>query len=212
MLVEKAAIKNFNFSSILNDDSLNHAMNMTLNQKKQYVIPKLIEFKNQTDARYIFFENIEWQGNGDNRQLYLQILSEGLVQLTQLLEAKYGDIRLNIIIASRVARKGVEERVHIQESEYKRAFTTSLKTSEVSYRSGTDVQFQLKKATESQRLILADFASNIRRMYLRDLPVFEIREQSCAIYLRILMYFLCQHCLQTVASAFCLLKMMYQKL
>lgn len=103
---------------------------------------------------------------------YLQILSEGLVQLTQLLEAKYGDIRLDIIIASRVARKGIEERVHIQESEYKRSFTTSLKTSEVSYRSGTDVQFQLKKATESQRLILADFASNIRRIYLRDLPVF----------------------------------------
>ena len=39
VLVEKAAIKNFNFSSILNDDSLNHAMNMTPNQKKQYVIP-----------------------------------------------------------------------------------------------------------------------------------------------------------------------------
>ena len=179
VLVEKAAIKNFNFSSILNDDSLNHAMNMTPNQKKQYVIPKLIEFKNQTDARYIFFENIEWQGNGDNRQLYLQILSEGLVQLTQLLEAKYGDIRLNIIIASRVARKGIEERVHIQESEYKRSFTTSLKTSEVSYRSGTDVQFQLKKATESQKLILADFASNIRRMYLRDLPVF--RDQRAVL-------------------------------
>ena len=115
-------------------------MNMTLNQKKQYVIPKLIEFKNQTDARYIFFENIEWQGNGDNRQLYLQILSEGLVQLTQLLEAKYGDIRLDIIISSRVARKGIEELVQIKESEYKTAFIKSLETSEVSYRTGIGVQ------------------------------------------------------------------------
>jgi len=37
----------------------------------------------------------------------------------------------------------------------------------------------LKKATESQRLILADFASNIRRMYLRDLPVF--RDQRAVL-------------------------------
>lgn len=138
VLVEKAALKKLNLSTFLYDSSLNHAMNMSPDKKKQYVIPRLIEFKSQANARYIFFENLEWHGDGDNRQLYLQILSEGLVQLTQLLEAKYGDIRLDIIIASRLAQKGTEKFVHIEEAEYKAAFANTLKNSEVRYRSGTD--------------------------------------------------------------------------
>ena len=39
-----------------------------------------------------------------------------------------------------MARKGIEELVHIKESEYKAAFTKSLETSEVSYRTGIGVQ------------------------------------------------------------------------
>lgn len=62
------------------------------------------------------------------------------MQRTQLLEAKYGDIRLDIIIASRVDRKGIEELVQIKESKYKTAFTKSLETSEASYRTGIGVQ------------------------------------------------------------------------
>ncbi|MTB64578.1 hypothetical protein GGG87_06180 [Streptococcus sp. zg-86] len=171
VLVETEKSSQIDLKTFLSSKEYNHAMTLDMKAKKEYVIPKLLDFKKYTDARYIFFENIEYYGNGDNRLLYLQVLSEGLLQLTQLLEAKYGPIKLAIIIASRLAQKGDEKLVHITEEEYVRCFRKLLhdkqERNEFTVHESTQVQFHLERATKSLPLILADFASNTRRMYYR---------------------------------------------
>lgn len=170
-LVEKEKAVQIDLVSLLDNKEYNHAMNLFPNQKKKYVFPKLLEFKKLTNARYIYFENIEYTGTGDNRELYLQVMSEGLLQLIQLLEARYGAVELSIIIASRVAQKDGKDFVHIEESEYCRAFKNLLQANqarnEVTLIKDSQVHFHLERATTSYKLIIADFASNTRRIYQR---------------------------------------------
>ncbi|TWS95560.1 hypothetical protein [Streptococcus sp. sy018] len=173
VLVDKEQIKHIDFSLLLNNSQYNHAMTLSPKQKKQYVFPKLIELKKQTNARYVYFENIEYLGTGDNRELYLQVMAEGLLQLVQLLEAKYGNVHLNITIASRVAQKDGQDFVHIKEEEYSQTFREVLKQrkerNEIAITHGSQVHFHLERATQSQKLIIADFASNTRRIYKRQI-------------------------------------------
>lgn len=172
VLVESDRVKNYHFGQLLSDKTLNHAMRMTSKQKKSYVLPVLQQFKQETEARYVYFENIEYRGHGDNRMLYLQVFAEGLLQLIQLLDAKYGAVQLDLTLASRTASKvGYERRIHITEKEYRQVFQQLVKANkernEYHLSTQTTVSFHLDKATENPKLILADFASNIRRTYKR---------------------------------------------
>lgn len=208
VLVEKEAADQVDMELLLDNEQFNHAMNLYPNQKKKYVFPKLVEFKEKTQARYVYFENIELFGNGDNRDLYLQVMAEGLLQLTQLLEAKFGPIELSIIIASRVAKKDDRPFVHITEDEYRRVFNALLsrnkERNEIALSKNTQIHFHLERATQSLKLILADFASNTRRVYqkrdfrdaksgqafntiFQDAFVFSMTELSSDVRLRILL-------------------------
>lgn len=181
VLLEKGKVDIAMLDTILSNESFNHAMTLSMKQKRDYVLPKLLEFKLASHSRLVYFENIEYFGNGDNRDLYLQIMSEGLLQLMQLLEAQFGPVNLSVTIASRTAQKdGSIDRIRISEDEYRRTFEELLaenqRRNEVSLTPTGQLSFHLERATKSKKLIIADFASNSRRQYLRKVSYFKKSE------------------------------------
>lgn len=167
VLIEGEKVVTIQWSKLLTEQVLNHAMEMTNRQKKAYVLPVLQQFKQESKSYFVYFENIEYKGVGDNRALYLEIFAEGVLQLLQFLEAKYGGVQLDMIVASRTTQgKG-----HIKEEEYQAVFDQLVKEKQklnaLTICPESQVKFQLHRATQSNKLIIADFASNIRRQYLR---------------------------------------------
>lgn len=170
VLIEQEKASEVRFGQLLPDSTLNHAMEMTMKQKKEYVIPALKKLKMDYATNFVFFENIAFKGKGNARELYLKLLSEGLLQLIQLLEAKFGSVKLDILIASRTAIDAkTNSYAHIKPEEYKRVFDKRfndlLRQNQIIITPETVVDFKLRKASESNELTFADFASNIRREY-----------------------------------------------
>ena len=166
VLIAKKDITKIPFSKLLKDKKLNHAMELSSKEKKSLVLPILKDFKQASQSQFLFFENIEYKGIGDNRALYLEIFAEGVLQLLQYLESKYGSIQLDLTVASRTT----PSQGHISENEYTSYFNRLLDDrkarNEITIHEDSSVKFHLERGTVSQKLIIADFASNIRRQHL----------------------------------------------
>lgn len=208
VLLASDDLSELHLDEFLTDKAANHAMNMSPTEKKAYVLPVLHQIWESLPIQYVYFENIEYFGQNNNRQLYLDMMAEGILQLVQFLEANHGSIHLSIVIASRLAQKGEARLVHITEKEYQSAFQRALEANqrrEEFFKTPTSqVIFRLERATRSQKLIVADFASNSRRLYLNkkledaksrqicqdifsNALVFSMSEQSIDIKLRVLL-------------------------
>ena len=70
-------------ASVPIDDTRNHAMHLSNQDKQEYVLPILQELVHDRGLSMVFFENTGYEDEPSNRQLYLHMMAEGLLQLLQ---------------------------------------------------------------------------------------------------------------------------------
>ena len=165
------------------DSSLNHATELSGSQKVEYILPTLERLKGY-GAIEVFFENAAYEDCDTNRQLYLKIIAEGLLQLTQRLNSQYEDVCIHVLIARRQDRDSTDHAI-IQRSEYisalRACITKKISEHKAMFSSSTAFDFQIEIANQTDKLILADFACNTR--LTRSSEAFrEVRSRVDALY------------------------------
>lgn len=158
------------WKAILSREHYDHATEMKKEEKADYVLPAMEQLIRDYRAQPVYFENKEREGHGDNRELYLRIMAEGILQLLQKLDATYGGVELDIVIATRVAQsQNKAEYKHIKDTEYLNSLRAAIKMKEqkkgILLSKGTSFHLAFKRAQESKRLIFADFFCNARFAY-----------------------------------------------
>ena len=148
--------------AVLIDPQRNHAMEMNPADKVDYVLPTLEMLRDEYGAKEIFFENAEYIDMKDSRDLYLQIIAEGILRLLQYLNASVESLSLSVLIAHRLDQ-GVSS---IKPDEYKRRLLWLIDQKKHQNRiildANTKLSIEIKQAHRSQKLQLADFACNTR--------------------------------------------------
>ncbi|GKU24343.1 hypothetical protein CFOLD11_11690 [Clostridium folliculivorans] len=112
VLIEQGIVDETIAGKILNRDFVH--FNEENGQLNIEVLRKVAEYK----AEFVVFENKERLLVIDSDTTYLNILSEGIIQLLLFLSAKYGDFELNVLVATRkntTAGKGI-----LSEEEYEK--------------------------------------------------------------------------------------------
>ncbi len=178
-LVEKSMVDKIPYETII-DTSRNHAMNLTNNDKKEYVLPILERMHTEFGATQVFFENAEYAEGKSGRQLYLRILAEGLLQLLQSLNAQYESVRISVIIAQRQDMQAEAEKRKILSDEYQNMLKLLMEKKRREHRiflhENSFLEFQITPAHLEYKLQLADFVCNTR--LTRDSLAFkEVRQR-----------------------------------
>ena len=165
LLVEKAIAETIPYDELI-DSQRNHAMHLSNNDKKEYVLPVLERMKEQYKARQVFFENAEYADAKTGRQLYLRIIAEGLLQLMQTLNAQSESVNLSVLIAQRQDIDAPIEHRRILSIEYQNALKRQIdrkrKEHKIFLHENSKLDFQVKVANCEYKLQLADFACNTR--------------------------------------------------
>ena len=173
ILIDKNIVSNMNFNTIL-DMTRNHATEMSNGDKRNYVLPILERIKNEYHGIQVFFENITYEDGNDNRQLYLRMMAEGLLQLMVRLNAIHEKVVLDVIIARRQDTDNNNKRI-IQDNEYlyylKKCIDKKISEHKIILDEKSEMNFTVQIANRTPRLILADFACNTR--LTRDSRAFE---------------------------------------
>lgn len=164
-LVEKEMAEQIPYEELI-DNSRNHAMNLTKEDKRDYVLPVLEQMQTTYHARQVFFENAEYADEKTGRQLYLRILAEGLLQLMQLLNAQSESVELSVIIAQRQDMAAETGKRKILSVEYQNMLRQLMERKRREHRiflnENSSLEFQVVAAHTEQKLQLADFACNTR--------------------------------------------------
>lgn len=164
-LVEKEVAEQIPYEELI-DSSRNHAMNLTSEDKQNYVLPVLEQMQAKYRARQVFFENAEYADEATGRQLYLRILAEGLLQLLQLLNAQSESVELSVIIAQRQDMAAEVGKRKILSAEYVNMLRQLMEKKRREHRillhENSSLEFQIKAAHLEHKLQLADFACNTR--------------------------------------------------
>ena len=165
LLVEKEEVEKIDFNDLLNG-SIGHATDMCRADKKSVILPILETMQNKYNAKQVFFENALYEDENTNRQLYLRMMAEGLLQLIQTLNAKNESVKLKVIIARRqdvqteFAKREIKPREYTQE--LKRCIELKRKEHKLFLDADTQLEFEISVACETQELMLADYACNTR--------------------------------------------------
>lgn len=148
------------------DPERTHATELTAGAKRNYVLPVLETLRRDYGARQVFFENAEYEDGTSNRQLYLRVIAEGLIQLVQLLSAREGAVDLQITIARRMDVQTTPENRLIAPEEYRQelmaVYDRKRAEHRVRFHPDTRVAFHVRIASQEPKLQLADFACNTR--------------------------------------------------
>ena len=184
-LLEKKIAETIDFDGLI-DASRNHAMDLTNEDKKEYILPVLERMEKEYSARQVFFENAEYEEEDSNRQLYLRVMAEGLLQLMQTLNAEHESVVLEVLIARRQDMSAPVPRRRIQEQEYIRALEKCIehkkKERKIRLNKYSQLKFEVRPAHTSQKIQLADFACNTR--LTRDSAAFaDVKNRVAALYL-----------------------------
>ena len=115
ILIEKDKIAQLDFDELLSAN-INHAMEMEITQKKDYILP-ILEKVQEAGGKQVFFENTAYEDDVNSRQLYLRMMAEGLLQLMQTLNAMQESVCLEVMIAQRQDVGAPVERRRIEEEE-----------------------------------------------------------------------------------------------
>lgn len=182
-LVEKEALEKINFNAMI-DANRNHAMDLSDEDKKEYILP-LLEHMGKYGAREVFFENAEYQEERSNRQLYLKIMAEGLLQLLQALNAEHESVELDVIIAQRQDMSAASGQRRIEDVEYIRELKQCIRRKKKEHKifldEDSELNFKVKVANNEVKLQLADFACNTR--LTRNCRAFlEVQDRVAALY------------------------------
>lgn len=184
ILVDKSVVNRIDFDHMI-DPGKNHAMELNKEEKKDYVLPVLERLKADYGAKQVFFENADYEDESTNRQLYLRIIAEGLLQLFQTLNAQSEKVVLDVLIAQRQDMESPAGERRIIENEYIAALTACIEKKKKEHRlfldENSELFFSVHPAHREKKLQLADFACNTR--LTRDSYIFkEIRDRVTALY------------------------------
>lgn len=165
ILIEEAEAERIHFEELIEPDKI-HAMELGRGEKSGYILPVLQRIQKEYGVRQVFFENLEYEEGESNRQLYLRIMAEGLLQLMLTLNAIYESVVLHVMIAQRQDVSAAQGQRRIQESEYQSALKLCMEEKKKERRIILDedcfIDFDIKPAHRESKLQLADFACNIR--------------------------------------------------
>lgn len=183
-LVEQERVDEIAFDALI-DEERTHAMHFANSDKRDYVLPILEKMQKEYGAKEVFFENLEYEDAATNRQLYLRIMSEGLLQLMLTLNARYESVSLQVLIAQRQDSTAPVENRRIAEEEYLAVLKKCIAQKKREHKAYLDedsiLAFDIQPAYCERKLQLADFACNTR--LTRDSRAFEnVRERVSALY------------------------------
>lgn len=184
ILVEKSIVSRIDFENMI-DPYRNHAMELNKEDKKEYVLPVLERLKTEYGAKQVFFENADYEDENTNRQLYLRIIAEGLLQLFQTLNAQSEKVVLDVLIAQRQDMESPVAERRILEKEYIDALKNCIEKKKKEHRlfvdENSELFFVVHPAHREKKLQLADFACNTR--LTRDSNIFkDVRNRVTALY------------------------------
>ena len=184
-LLEKKSAKTIDFDALILAEK-NHAMDLDYLDKRDYVLPVLERMRDEYSGRQVFFENAEYAEEDSNRQLYLRIMAEGLVQLMQTLNAEHESVTLEVLIARRQDMTAHMSRRRIQEPEYvqvlEKCIESKKKERRIRLHKSSRLKIDVQPAHENPCLQLADFACNTR--LTRDSMAFQdVKERVAGLYL-----------------------------
>lgn len=164
ILIEKEQAEEIDLNEILFKKE-NHAMEMTDEEKRTYALP-VLEKMHECGARQVFFENTEYEDEKTNRQLYLRMMAEGLLQLLQTLNAEDESVLLKVIIAQRQDMQVEPGKRRIGEEEYltalRRCIGEKRSSRQIFLHEDSKIQFAVRVANKEKKLQIADFACNTR--------------------------------------------------
>lgn len=158
-------------STVLNlvsmDSDRNHAMHLSERDKREYVLPVLQKLVHEQELSMVFFENAQYEDAPSNRQLYLRLMAEGILQLLQKLDGLYESVDLAVWIAQRRdVHNPNPDKARIDEAEYvamlQKVMEQKRKNGRILLNEDTKVHFVVCPAHRQQRLQFADFACNTR--------------------------------------------------
>ena len=138
-----------------------HCCKLPKNEFTSTAMPILRELKT-IGCDLVIFENKERLEVVDGDTTYLNIISEGVIQLLQLLTSRFGEIKLNVVVAVRVAVKRddykngfiIDKTEYIKRLEEKIIIGISRKS--ISSIRKENWEIDLKSAKKDYRLMLAD--------------------------------------------------------
>lgn len=179
ILLDSRIASQIDFSNLI-DETRTHAMDLNASDKTGYILPVLEKMRDIYHAKQVFFENSEYEDEASNRQLYLRMMAEGLLQLMQTLNAVHESVVINVLIAQRQDMKATAGMRRIDESEYIQALAHCIeqkkKERKVCLNEDSELRFSISVANRDKKLQLADFACNTR--LTRDSSAFEtVRER-----------------------------------
>lgn len=174
VLVEKDIVNNIEFEKLVSEDH-NHATEMDKQEKKRYLLDTLEKVKEEYSGKLFYIENPNYIYEKSNRQLYLRMMAEGLLQLMQVLNAENESIELDVIIAQRqdVTAQGSQRRINEKEyvSLLQKYIDNKKKQNKILLHEKSKLSFYVDSAYRNQKLWLADYASHIR--YRRNSALFK---------------------------------------
>lgn len=184
LLISKENADKIDFDKLI-DSSRNHAMHLNDEDKKDYILPVLECMQQTWQARQVIFENAEYEEEDSNRQLYLRMMAEGLLQLMQTLNAENESVILDVLIARRQDVSAMQGRKEIREIEYIRALKEQIAVRKKNHRifldRDSELHFAVRPAGSEQKLQIADFVCNTR--LTRDSRAFEsVKERLEVLY------------------------------
>ena len=174
ILIEKENIENIKFDTLISQER-NHATEMSREDKKKYLIDTLEKVKEEYSARLFYIENPNYEFEKTNRQLYLRMMAEGLLQLMQVLNAENESVELDAIIAQRQDWRAQKDRSRIQEQEYiyllQKSIEKKKRQNRILLHEKSKLRFYIDSAYRNPKLELADYACHTR--YRRNSRIFQ---------------------------------------
>ena len=164
VLVEEGQLSEREIKNILNKDYV-HSNEIQKELFGDFATQVLNDIKNN-NGELIIFENQERLQIVDGSITYLNILSEGIIQLLQLLAAQYGHVHLDILIAVRLnmERQDLNPGEIIKEEEYilrlEEKIIMGLARRTLSNNRNWSWSIKMGSARKDQRLMLADVVCN----------------------------------------------------
>ena len=165
ILIRQRDITAVNFDTLLDKEKY-HATELSGEEKANYVLPVLETLIEKYHAIPVIFENAKYDDLNTNRELYLKMMAEGLLQLLLRLNAVDEDVKLNVLIARRQSVDTCEGNRVILEQEYisaiKECIEKKRKARRLILSDGTSLSFEINIANRTQKLQCADFVCNTR--------------------------------------------------
>ena len=183
-LIERGALTEGEISMMTattGSEGFAHATDFKNKESVTVVLPALKKIC-ERGGKLVYFENRQRVSSLNNRELYLRLISKGLIQLLQQI-AKDGDFKLDVYIARRIDVDNHNE--IIDDEEYVRKLTLYMKEDRsrgiLRFSDRCSVNFSIMSARRERRLQIADFACNAR--ITRDSEKFDgIRSQLYELF------------------------------